>query len=127
MLFEGEQVLVHSLPSVLVEREASEVRRGRPAVALDILKVLLHSTVTHIHVRIHMCLHTHASSRYCFYSYSNTHSRTHMCLRTHTSSRYCTVHDIHSCTVHVRIIHMTRVCVCVCVQELIVKHLEVSP
>ena len=40
--FDGsDEVLVTSLPSVFVEREASEVRRGRPTVAPTILKVLL--------------------------------------------------------------------------------------
>jgi len=39
LVFRGGAVLVSSLPSVLVQREASEVRRGRPTVALDILQV----------------------------------------------------------------------------------------
>lgn len=40
--FDGHnEVLVTSLPSVFMEREASEIRRGRPTVALSILKVLL--------------------------------------------------------------------------------------
>ena len=39
--FDGsDEVLVTSLPSVFMEREASEVRRGRPTVAPTILKVL---------------------------------------------------------------------------------------
>ena len=40
--FDGsDEVLVTSLPSVFMEREASEVRRGRPTIAPTILKVLL--------------------------------------------------------------------------------------
>ena len=35
-----DQVLVTSLPSVFMEREASEIRRGRPTVAPTIVKVL---------------------------------------------------------------------------------------
>ncbi len=30
---------ITTLPSVLMERDASEVRRGRPAVALDLVQV----------------------------------------------------------------------------------------
>lgn len=32
-------VAIASLPAVLMEREASEIRRGRPAVALDLVQV----------------------------------------------------------------------------------------
>ena len=35
----GSSVGVASLPSVLMEREFSEVKRGRPAVALDMVRV----------------------------------------------------------------------------------------
>ena len=34
-----ERLLVSTLPSVLMEREVSEVKRGRPAVAVNILQV----------------------------------------------------------------------------------------
>ena len=42
MKFDGsDEVLVTSLPSVFMEREASEVKRGRPTIAPTILKVLV--------------------------------------------------------------------------------------
>lgn len=41
----SNKVLVASLPSVFMEREVSEIRRGRPTVALTILKVCFHSFV----------------------------------------------------------------------------------
>lgn len=41
MKFSGnDQVLVTSLPSAFMEREASEVMRGRPTIATTILKVI---------------------------------------------------------------------------------------
>ena len=41
MKFGGDdQVLVTTLPSVFMEREVSEVMRGRPTVATTILKVI---------------------------------------------------------------------------------------
>ena len=39
MLAGDDQVCVTSLPSVFMEREASELRRGRPTVATSIIKV----------------------------------------------------------------------------------------
>lgn len=36
---ETGSVAVSSLPSVFMEREVNEVRRGRPAVALDLVQV----------------------------------------------------------------------------------------
>jgi hypothetical protein len=36
---EGDSVGVASLPSVMMDRERSEVKRGRPAVALDMVQV----------------------------------------------------------------------------------------
>jgi len=38
-VFRGDAVLVSHLPTVFVQREASELRRGRPTVALEILQV----------------------------------------------------------------------------------------
>ena len=34
-------VLIHSVPSVFVEREVSEVKRGRPSVAVSKVKVVM--------------------------------------------------------------------------------------
>ena len=46
--FDGsDEVLVTSLPSVFMEREASEVRRGRPTVAPTILKVHVYCQYLH--------------------------------------------------------------------------------
>ena len=57
LVFRGGAVLVSSLPSVLVQREASEVRRGRPTVALDILQVCVCVCVyTYVFVCVCACL-----------------------------------------------------------------------
>ncbi len=39
LVLQESSAQVTRIPSVLVEREASELRRGRPAVALDIVQV----------------------------------------------------------------------------------------
>lgn len=39
-LSEETSIFVHRVPSVLVEREVSEVKRGRPSVAVSKLKVI---------------------------------------------------------------------------------------
>ncbi len=39
LVFHGESVQVTGIPSVFMVREASELRRGRPTVALDIVQV----------------------------------------------------------------------------------------
>ena len=39
LVFHEESVEVTAIPSVFMEREASELRRGRPAVALEIVQV----------------------------------------------------------------------------------------
>ena len=39
LAFQGDNVLVSSIPSVLMEREVTEVTRGRPTVAVGIVQV----------------------------------------------------------------------------------------
>ena len=39
-------ISVHGVPSVLVEREVSEVKRGRPSVAISKVKVMYKMTLT---------------------------------------------------------------------------------
>ena len=50
LIFRCDVISVTSIPSVFMEREASELRRGRPTVALDIVKVPVHAF---IHRKVH--------------------------------------------------------------------------
>ena len=43
---EEMSISVHGVPSVLVEREVSEVKRGRPSVAISKVKVMYKMRLT---------------------------------------------------------------------------------
>ena len=47
---------ITALPSVLLEREASEIRRGRPAVALDLVQVRAKNVVFSPSIQASLCL-----------------------------------------------------------------------